>query len=70
MTALWPIFWESSIRALALAGAVAAMLWRARVRMGAVQHAAWAAVAGAMLLMPVLPDWMPAVGVRVAESPP
>jgi hypothetical protein len=54
---------------------VAAILAVARVRSGAVRHAAWAAVLAAMLLMPLLPRLTPALGVTVpmpaaAESAP
>jgi hypothetical protein len=52
---------ESSLRVCLLAGAVGGILLLARVRSGSVRHAAWSAVLGAMLLMPVLPYWVPAV---------
>jgi BlaR1 peptidase M56 len=64
MIALFQIFFEASGRALLVAAAVAFILRIARVRAGAVQHAAWLAVLGAMLLMPVLPYCLPSLPVR------
>ena len=56
---------EASLRAAALAACVGVILTAARVRSGAVRHAAWAAVLCAMLLMPVLPRFTPALGLAV-----
>ena len=54
---------ESSLRASAVAGAIALVLALGRVRPGGVRHAAWASVVVAMLLMPVLGRVLPAVDV-------
>jgi beta-lactamase regulating signal transducer with metallopeptidase domain len=56
---------ETSLRVTALAGLVAVVLLAARVRSSSVRHAAWVAVLVAMVLMPVLPYCVPAVGVPV-----
>ena len=56
---------EFLIRTAAVAVSVGAILAVARVRSGAVCHAAWTAVLCAMLLMPVLPHLTPAVGLPV-----
>lgn len=58
---LFRVLFESSIRALALAVAVAAILHVARVRSSAVRHAAWTGVLVAMLAMPVWPLVMPSI---------
>src|SRR5687768_1287712 len=52
---------DTSLRACAAAAAVALLLRVLRMRAAAVQHSAWAAVLGAMLLMPVLPSLVPAI---------
>jgi beta-lactamase regulating signal transducer with metallopeptidase domain len=54
---------ESSLRVCLLAVAVGGILVLARVRSGGVRHAAWSAVLGAMLLMPVLPYYFPTIEV-------
>jgi hypothetical protein len=59
------ILLESSLRASAVAGAIAVILVLGRVRPGGVRHAAWASVVVAMLLMPVLGRVLPAVDVPV-----
>ena len=56
---------ETSIRAALVAGVVGLVLAVLRVRAGGVRHAAWTAVLGAMLLMPVLPSWLPAIPIAV-----
>ena len=48
-----------------IAAGVGLILIMARVRSGAAPHAAWTAVLGAMLLMPVKPLLAPAVGISV-----
>ena len=60
---------EASVRSAALALCVGAILFLARIRSGSVRHAAWAAVLGAMLLMPVLPRFTPALGLPVQMPP-
>jgi beta-lactamase regulating signal transducer with metallopeptidase domain len=69
MNGLIHIALEASIRAAVAASCVAAILFLARVRSGAVRHAAWTAVLCAMLLMPVLPRLAPEIGVPVASPP-
>ncbi len=56
---------EASGRVFALAAAVGLLLLVARARAGAVRHAAWTGVLLAMLLMPVLPYWVPAIELPV-----
>jgi beta-lactamase regulating signal transducer with metallopeptidase domain len=56
---------ESSLRVCLLAAAVGGILLLGRIRSGSVRHAAWSAVLGAMILMPVLPHWVPAIDVPV-----
>ena len=67
MNGLIHIALEASIRAAVAASCVGAILLLARVRSGAVRHAAWTAVLCAMLLMPVLPQITPEIGVPVAS---
>jgi beta-lactamase regulating signal transducer with metallopeptidase domain len=69
MNGLFHIALEASIRAALVAVCVGAILLLARVRSGAVRHAAWTAVLCAMLLMPVLPQLMPEIGVPVVSAP-
>jgi beta-lactamase regulating signal transducer with metallopeptidase domain len=57
---------DSSLRAFAVAGIVAVMLIALRVHTAAVRHAAWTAVLCAMLLMPILPDCVPAIAIPVS----
>jgi hypothetical protein len=52
---------DISLRMVVAALAVAAVLRVMRVNTAAVRHAAWTAVLGAMLLMPLLPSVVPAV---------
>ena len=56
---------EASIRAGLVAVVISLVLAVARVRAGGVRHAAWAALVGAMLLMPVLPSWLPAIPIAI-----
>ncbi|HSC29654.1 MAG TPA: hypothetical protein VLD67_20425 [Vicinamibacterales bacterium] len=56
---------EASVRATFVAAIVSMILMAARVRSSSVLHAAWTAVLGAMLLMPVLPRSAAAVSVPV-----
>ena len=62
---------EASIRAVLVAGVIGLVLAVLRVRAGGVRHRAWTAVLGAMLLMPVLPSWLPAIPIAmpVVTSP-
>ena len=59
---------DISLRALAAAAAVALVLRLLRMRAAAVVHSAWTAVLFAMLLMPVLPSFVPGVPVPVPVS--
>jgi hypothetical protein len=54
---------ESSLRSMFVVAVVAAMLAALRVRTASVRHSAWTVVLCAMLLMPVLPYAVPAIGV-------
>ncbi len=54
---------EVSVRVVVLAGLVAGALALLRVRANGVLHAAWTGVLVAMLLMPTLPSFVPAVTV-------
>ena len=56
---------DSSIRILAVGAAVALLLAALRVRRGAIRHAAWCAVLGAMLAMPALRMLAASLDVRV-----
>ncbi len=56
---------EISARALLVALLVGGVLRLIRVRAPALRHAAWTTVLGAMLLMPVLPRFVPALRVPV-----
>lgn len=69
MNGLFHVALEASIRAAVAASCVGAILVLARVRSGAVRHAAWTAVLCAMLLMPVLPQLTPQIGVPVVSAP-
>jgi beta-lactamase regulating signal transducer with metallopeptidase domain len=60
-----PIPVEASVRAALVAVVVGLVLTVLRVRAGGVRHASWTAVLGAMLLMPVLPSWLPAIPIAV-----
>ncbi len=61
VAALFALMAAASIRILLVAIAVGGILLAARVHSGAVRHAAWCTVLAAMLLMPVLPRWVPSV---------
>lgn len=52
---------DASIRAAAVFVVIGAALLLLRVRAGAVRHAAWAAVLFAMLTVPFVPRWIPAL---------
>ena len=54
---------EASIRAALIVPTVGLLLAALRVRAGGVRHAAWTAVLVAMLLLPVLPKWLPEIPV-------
>jgi beta-lactamase regulating signal transducer with metallopeptidase domain len=56
---------EASVRSAALGGILAVVVALARVRPGAARHAVWTAALCAMLAMPVLPVFVPALGLRV-----
>jgi len=57
---------ESSVQSAALAFCVGVILAAARIRSGAVRHAAWLAVLCGMMLMPVLSRVTPKVQVPIA----
>ena len=63
---LWALF-EMSIRISLIALVVRLALKALRIRSGAVIHAAWTAVVITMLLLPVLPSWLPAIPIWVPE---
>ena len=69
MNGLFRLALEASIRAAVVASCVGVILVLARVRSGAVRHAAWTAVLCAMFLMPVLPHLTPEIRVPVASPP-
>ena len=60
---LLSVLLESSLRTVFIAAGVAATLALLRARSSSVQHATWVAVLCAMLLMPVLPWFIPAIGI-------
>ena len=66
--AILPLLVESSIRSVIVAALMATILLILRIRTSSVRHAAWAAVLGAMLVMPVLPYWVPAINVPMGTS--
>jgi hypothetical protein len=66
---LGAILAESSVRAAVLGVTVALLLALGRVRSPRVTHAAWTSVLCAMLLMPVLPRWVPDIEVPVPDLP-
>ena len=61
---------DSSLRVLLLAGIVGGLLAALRIRSNGLRHAAWSAVVGAMLLMPVALVFGPAVTLPVPVSAP
>lgn len=74
MFADWPpifarLLLDPSLRLIAVAAAVGGLLVVARVRSSATRHAAWTAVLAAMLLMPALPYFVPAL-IPAAPSAP
>jgi hypothetical protein len=62
--AVWFVL-DISLRVLAVAAAVGALLRLLRIRAATVRHSAWTAVLFAMLLMPVLPSVAPVLPVPV-----
>jgi beta-lactamase regulating signal transducer with metallopeptidase domain len=60
---LFGILLDSSIRISVVAAIVALILAMSRIRSSDCRHAAWTAVLCAMLLMPVLPYWVPSIAV-------
>jgi hypothetical protein len=70
MFAFLRVLAESSIRSVVVAALIAALLAALRIRAGGVRHAAWAAVLGAMLLLPVLPRCVPAIDVPLGFAEP
>jgi len=59
---------ETSIRSTGIALVVATLLAVWRARSGAVRHAAWTAVGGSMLLMPLLVAMLPPVAVPIPRA--
>ena len=59
---------DASVRVILLAGIVGGLLAALRIRSSGLRHAAWAAVVGAMLLMPVALVFGPAVTLPVPVS--
>jgi len=64
------MFWEASVRALAIALAAGLVLRLARIKARAARFQVWAAVLFSMLLLPALATWGPAIKVTspVMES--
>jgi hypothetical protein len=60
---LFAILLDSSLRISVVAAIVAMMLPMSRIRSSDCRHMAWSAVLCAMLLMPVLPYWVPSIAV-------
>jgi hypothetical protein len=56
---------DSTLRMLFIGCGVAVILYLFRVRSSALQHAAWTIALCVMLLMPVLPHWVPSVSLPV-----
>jgi beta-lactamase regulating signal transducer with metallopeptidase domain len=67
-SALFGLLLDSSLRVIAVAASVWAILLVARVRAAGVRHAAWTAVLASMLLMPALPHLVPAIEVPVPAA--
>jgi GWxTD domain-containing protein len=61
---------ESSVRATAIAFAVASVLWAMRVKSPAIRHRAWTGVLVAMLLLPALSLWAPRIAVPILPAEP
>jgi beta-lactamase regulating signal transducer with metallopeptidase domain len=57
---------DASIRAVLIAMVVRITLAALRVRQGSVRHIAWTAVLLAMLVLPVMPKWLPALPAPLA----
>ena len=58
---------DASFRALLVAAAVGVVLFAARARTGSVAHTAWALVMLTMLMLPVLPKWLPALPIPLPQ---
>jgi len=58
---------DASVRALLVAAAVGVVLFAARARTGSVAHTAWALVMLTMLMLPVLPKWLPALPIPLPQ---
>jgi tetratricopeptide (TPR) repeat protein len=54
---------DASLRSAFMAGAIGLLLAALRIRAAAVRHAAWTAVAAAMLVLPILGPWVPRIPV-------
>jgi beta-lactamase regulating signal transducer with metallopeptidase domain len=68
MGELFDILLQSALRACAAAAGVGITLALFRVRSAAVRHAAWASVLCAMLLMPALHRWLPAIQIPMRQA--
>lgn len=60
---------DASVRGLVIAAAVGLVLALLRARSGASAHAAWTAVMLAMLALPIVPKWLPAIPVALPQAP-
>ena len=58
---------DASVRALLVAAAVGVVLFAARARTGSVAHTAWTLVMLTMLMLPVLPKWLPALPIPLPQ---
>jgi beta-lactamase regulating signal transducer with metallopeptidase domain len=58
---------DASVRALLVAAAVGVVLFVARARTGSVAHTAWTLVMLTMLMLPVLPKWLPALPISLPQ---
>ena len=58
---------DASVRALLVAAAVGIVLFVARARTGSVAHIAWTLVMLTMLMLPVLPKWLPALPISLPQ---
>jgi hypothetical protein len=56
---------DASVRGLVIAVAVGLTLAALRIKQGSVRHAAWTAVVLAMLVLPIVPRWLPAMPVPI-----
>jgi len=60
---------DISVRAAVIAAAVGVALVLLRVRSASVRHATWSAVVIAMLILPIVPRWLPAMPLPVPAVP-